>query len=178
MNPTLLKNTLLAKSLEILVDGDYNTICAIRERQLGVRIDRITKDVNPSSTPTENNNVASSSNTATANPTQQIQNKPKISIEEDKTGFFYVKEKIIRQTSMAFAYRGFDFTLADSQYIEILESRHNVDDALKFDIQLQLRVFKTISGEDFFPPGIKIFLNQIAIPVDVRTFFNYFFFLS
>lgn len=156
-----LKSNLIEKSLEILQIDDYYTICDIRERQLGVRINRLD---DPSST-TENSIPS------------QVQNKPKTAFEEDKTGLFYIKKKIIPQTLLLFNYKVFPFTIDDTEYIEILENRHSVDDVLTFDTQLQLRVFKTDSGEDAFPPSLKFIFNGMLISFDVRRFLIHFLFV-
>lgn len=152
---------MIEKSLEILQIDDYYTICDIRERQLGVRINRLD---DPSST-TENSIPS------------QVQNKPKTSFEEDKTGLFYIKKKIIPQTLLLFNYKVFPFTIDDTEYIEILENRHSADNVLTFDTQLQLRVFKTDSGEDAFPPSLKFIFNGMLISFDVRRFLIHFLFV-
>lgn len=255
-----LKQVLLDKVMETVVENDYKTICDLRQTQLGskkeepiqnpVLFTRPAENVNATSTQTkaiQNNSETNSmtqwltgtqTNPFQYNPrgnatatstttnlisninqyaqllktlTKQTQNNPRgnatatstqtnpelnkigntvseqknlqecalieieeIPMEDDKTGLFYIKQKIYTQTRLQPTINHYPLILTDSQYLEILEGRYNVDDLLRFDVQVQLRIFKNDSlfrgNFDSIPQGVKLWFNDMEIPLAVRSY--------
>lgn len=173
-----LKKILQEKVLEILVEDDYKTICDIREIQI-YGFKKVVPIENPKQK--DNEKVTNTQNIPEAN---KILNKVPENLEEciliedenpfedDKTGLFYIKHKIFTQTFLLPTNSTYIFDLNDLQYLEILEGRYNANGILKFNVQLQLRLFLLDLNDDSLTPGAKIRFNGAEIPYTVRCFIH------
>lgn len=186
-----LKQVLQDKALEIVVVDDYKTICDLQKTQLGYKKDepvlfsRPADNVNATSTQTK-----AIQKNPEATQTKTIQNNPQVNkivntvskqnnleecilikenqMEDDKTGLFYIKNKIYTLTTIAQMCSRYSFILTDAQYLEMSDSRHNVDELLKYNVQLQLRFF--INNNEAVSQSAKLWLNGTEIRFAVRSY--------
>lgn len=183
-----LKNVLLERVLEILIEEDYSTICEIRQNQLGIKVNENTLNLNTfpaipvSVLDVNENSTQPSLVTSNHNPTvvEKSLNEEQETVEEcilieddpiedDLTGFFYIKHKITQQSCLQSNHnlRRNYFHLNGFQKIEMIESRHTVDGELKFDVQLQLRIFHKDVNVDSFPSLTSLYFNNEIISLTV-----------